>query len=134
MVGGCHYKTIRVSLPSGNVLRTLKGHNSQVLSVCVSPDSKHIESGSTDCTVRIWLLADGSAIRTLKGHTGYVNSVCVSPDGEHIVSGSDDRTVRVWRLADGAAMRTLKVTPSSCTLRALGEYQPRQQAHHQRLG
>ena len=81
---GCHAvaggfnKTILVcSLPSGNALRTLKGHTGDVNSVCVNPDSKHIVSGSDDKTVRIWLLADGSAIRTLKGHTGFVRSPTV---------------------------------------------------------
>ena len=76
-------------------MRTLKGHTSFVLSVCVTPDGLHVVTGSNDKTARVWLLADGSLVRTLEGHTGSVWSVCVTPDGLHVVTGSEDRTARV---------------------------------------
>ena len=80
--------------------RVLKGHASWVSSVTVTPDGKHVVSGSGDKTVRIWSMADGSLVRELKGHTGTVRSVAVSPDGKHVVSGSGDMTVcGRWRTA-----------------------------------
>jgi len=67
-----------------------------VSSVCFSPDSNFIVSGSEDKTVRVWDWKKQREIKQLKGHTGWVNSVCVSPDGNFIVSGSDDKIIRVW--------------------------------------
>eukprot|EP00470_Lotharella_oceanica_P016324 CAMPEP_0170199354 /NCGR_PEP_ID=MMETSP0040_2-20121228/69292_1 /TAXON_ID=641309 /ORGANISM="Lotharella oceanica, Strain CCMP622" /LENGTH=387 /DNA_ID=CAMNT_0010449463 /DNA_START=51 /DNA_END=1216 /DNA_ORIENTATION=+ len=80
------------------LLLTIKGHTGVVTSVGFSPDGKHIVSGSSDQTVRIWSAASGDLEAELKGHTGSVMSVGFSPDGKHIVSGSDDRTVQLWPL------------------------------------
>ena len=77
-------------------------------SVCVTPDSLHVVTGSYDKTARVWRLADGSLVRTLEGHSDPVRSVCVTPDGLHVVTGSNDKTARVWRLADGSLVRTLE--------------------------
>ena len=79
-------------------MRTLKGHTSFVLSVCVTPDGLHVVTGSQDDTARVWLLADGSHMRTLEGHTEFVMSVCVTPDGQRVVTGSMDNTARVCLL------------------------------------
>jgi len=66
-----------------------------VRSVCFSPDSRWLVSGSSDKRVQMWdcrtLLAIGSP---LLGHTGLVCSVCT--DGQKIVSGSGDQTIRIW--------------------------------------
>jgi WD40 repeat protein len=86
----------------------LGGHSMTVMSVCVTPDSLHVVTGSGDETARVWLLADGSLVRTLEGHSDAVSSVCVTPDGLHVVTGSYDKTARVWRLADGSLVRTLE--------------------------
>ncbi|KAJ6598791.1 WD40-repeat-containing domain protein, partial [Mycena sp. CBHHK59/15] len=62
-----------------------------------SPDGKHIVSGSSDQTVRVWDAESGEALGApFEGHTHWVTSVAFSPDGKHIVSGSNDRTIRVW--------------------------------------
>ena len=85
-----------------------EGHTNAVYSVCVTPDGKHVVTGSEDSTARIWLLSDGSHVRTLQGHTGNVRSVCVTADGKHVVTGSDDKTARIWLLSDGSLVRTLQ--------------------------
>jgi WD40 repeat protein len=76
--------------------RVLEGHEGYVRSVAFSPDGKHIVSGSSDCTVRVWNAVTFEHLAQLEGHEGYVRFVAFSPDGKHIVSCSDDRTVRVW--------------------------------------
>ncbi|ODS38177.1 MAG: hypothetical protein A7316_00320 [Candidatus Altiarchaeales archaeon WOR_SM1_86-2] len=77
-----------------------------VYSVFVTPDKKHIVSGSYDGTIKIWDFG-GKEIRTLKGHGDLVWSVSVTLDGKYIVSGSMDKTVKIWDFEKGEEIRTL---------------------------
>eukprot|EP00965_Chrysotila_dentata_P047729 1583338-Pleurochrysis_carterae.AAC.2 len=45
---------------------TLEGHSNALRSVCVTPDGKHVVTGSDDNTARVWRLDDGKHVRTLK--------------------------------------------------------------------
>ncbi len=153
IVTGSADETARVwAMADGALVRTLEGHsaagrvlssrtypsgagmyvcsnNSSVKSVCVSPDSKHLVTGSADGMARVWLMADGALVHTLEGHTGAVRSVCVSPDGARIVTASNDQTARWWRLADGKCLGRTKGANWSerhggevSSARCLGEY------------
>ena len=74
-----------------------------MLSVAYSPDGRHIISGSSDMTIRIWDAETGVAVGSpLQGHTGFVWSVTYSPGGRHIISGSSDKTIRIWDADTGA--------------------------------
>ena len=75
--------------------------------VAVSPDGRHVVTGSDDHTVAVWDLDTGERLRELTGHRGAVTSVAVSPDGRHVVTGSDDHTVAVWDLDTGERLRVL---------------------------
>ena len=83
-----------------------EGHADIVTSASYSSDGKHLASGSSDKTVRIWDLENGTS-RVLEGHTDYVASVSYSPDGRYVASGSSDKTVRIWNLENGTS-RVLK--------------------------
>ena len=91
--------------------QVITGHDGPVWAVAAGalPDGTPvIISGSGDCTVRVWRLADGTPIgEPLRGHDGPVWAVAAGalPDGTAvIISGGDDRTVRVSRLADGTTI------------------------------
>ena len=72
----------------------LDGHTQPVTSVTLSPDGKHIVSGSGDQTIRVWDAETGEVVSQLfKGHTSFVTSIAFSPDGKRIVSGSDNQTI-----------------------------------------
>ena len=110
--------------PGGPLIRTFEGHTSWVHAVALTPDGRHVISGSWDGTLRMWDLQTGESLRTFEGHTDWVNAVAVTPDGARAVSGSSDRTLRVWDLESGQLLRTLKghrdgvnavaVTPDGC--------------------
>ena len=75
---------------------SLEGHKNGVYSVAISPDGKHIVSGSYDKTIQLWSAKTGEMLQPpLEGHRDYMWSVAFSPDGKHIVSGSYDKTIQL---------------------------------------
>ncbi|KAG8792821.1 hypothetical protein FRC12_004764 [Ceratobasidium sp. 428] len=75
---------------------------SPVQSVAVSPNGRHIVSGSTDSTVRVWDAETGGVVLgPLSGHSNSVDCVAFSADGRWIVSGSYDETICIWNAETG---------------------------------
>ncbi|KAG8846669.1 hypothetical protein FRB91_000553 [Serendipita sp. 411] len=73
------------------------GHTSSVNSIAFSPDGRHIVSGSSDRTIRLWDAETGQPLgEPLRGHSRNVSSVSFSADGRRIVSGSVDKLIRLW--------------------------------------
>lgn len=55
---------------------------------------KSFESGSDDCTVRIWDPISGACLRNFAGHTQRVMSLSLTPGGGTIVEAAGDNRVR----------------------------------------
>ncbi|MBI3248830.1 MAG: WD40 repeat domain-containing protein [Deltaproteobacteria bacterium] len=86
----------------------LRGHANWVRSVAFSPDGTTLASGSSDCTIRLWNVAQGQERTVLRGHTLWVRSVAFSPDGTTLASGSGDSTIRLWDVASGRVRNVLQ--------------------------
>ena len=82
---------------TGNVLRTLSGHDQAVLAAAISPDGRLIASGGADQTVRVWNVVTGQSSRVVT-HTSAVKNVVFSDDGRQLTSLGNNE-VKVYDLA-----------------------------------
>jgi len=98
-------------------MNILQGHTDIVHCIVYSPDGKHIASGSSDNTTKIWnATSDGPPIRTLEGHTDWVVTAAYSPDGNYLATGSWDTTIKIWNATEGeSAIRTLRYHTETIT-------------------
>ena len=71
------------------------GHGGPVRAIAVSPDGKHLLSGSFDTAAIVWSLASESAEQVLRFHSDAVNAVVFLKDGRMASAGADVRIV-VW--------------------------------------
>src|SRR5579864_3641154 len=56
-----------IELPSGNMVRSLKGHSYTIYDLAFSADGERLASASHDATVRIWDVKTGESLKTLRG-------------------------------------------------------------------
>lgn len=107
----------------GPPLHPLGVHTGDVDSVAFSPDgstlatgdSKRVDLGVWDSTVRLWRVSDGALLQTWPGQRTdvgscavYRHSIAFSPqDGGLVASGSHDNLVRLWRASDSQLLRAL---------------------------
>ena len=60
----------RLNHISDQARMTLQGHTDEVYGIAISPNGKHIASGSFDKTIKIWNASTGAELMTLRGHNG----------------------------------------------------------------
>ncbi len=118
--------------------RVLRGPQSAVYCVAVSPDGKSVAGGTRGGHVVCWDVDTGRPKWSRHAHedegTGFtqVLSIAFSPDGKTLASGGWDRAARLWDAANGAPKRPLRhgnlvyavaFSPDGKTL-ATGVHQP----------
>lgn len=90
---------------SGELLRTLTGHNAFVTAIAISVDGKHIASGGLDGLTIIWDMSTGDALHQLVSHADAVEELTFSPDGKWLVTAGDDAAMRIWDANTGALLQ-----------------------------
>jgi WD40 repeat protein len=97
----------RKAWESQELLRTLTGNSSPVLSLALSPDAQTIASRHSDNTLKLRNLVSGKVLKTLKLGTSPIKSIAFSSDWKMVATGSEDKTVKLWNLEKGELIRTL---------------------------
>ncbi|XP_041099151.1 WD repeat-containing protein 86-like [Polyodon spathula] len=108
------------SVETGRQLQEFRGHRNCVLALahCSSqdllpePDSEQVRdfliTGSTDCTLKLWVVSDGRCYRTLRGHSGAILCLALDTTNKALFSGSTDCTVRRWDLTKGEQTKVFR--------------------------
>lgn len=96
-----------IDFQSGEIVRSLKGHESVIDGLTFGADSRTLISGSSDDTAIIWDVKTGQILSHLKGHTDAIYAVDISPDGWRAATGADDDTIRLWNIRSGGLIAEL---------------------------
>jgi len=94
-------------LTTGTALKVLRGHDSKVVGVAVSPDGRMIATASWDRTVILWEGESGAQITRFTGHDGPVNAVRFVAGGSQLISAGYDGAIRLWPVGPDAPRATL---------------------------
>ncbi len=106
---GGNDSVIRIwSLPAGELLSELRGHESGVIETLdFSPSGERLVSAGSDGTVRVWDVNASRELFVRREHQPFVSQAFYSPSGHMIASGGEDNMVRLWNPDTGESMGTL---------------------------
>jgi len=100
------YSITEAMRPFGAHVRTLRGHERDIVAVAFSADGSRIATGSTDQTVRIWDPNSGETVRILRGAESTIEDVAWSPDGKWVASS--EGIICVWNAETGELVRKIQ--------------------------
>jgi len=97
---------LRLWLPSGSLLRTIRPNGLALTSVHFDRSGRRVVTGSEDFTARVWDVHTGKPLLVLRGHKNALTSARFSPDDRFVLTSSRDNDARIWNLTTGKS-RTL---------------------------
>ena len=97
------------SVPTGQEIGPLQGHDTWVSGVAFSPDGSTLASSDVLGVVIFWNLQTGEQQRSFEAHTPFtVLGLAFSPDGTTLATASGDETIKLWRTDTGEEIMTLR--------------------------
>lgn len=101
---------------TGNLIRSLRGHNGIVVALAASPDGLRLavlsRGGTDQAELKLWDVAKGEVLLTSQGHgkslRRVISAIAFSSDGQRLASASQDRAVVVWDATTGKVLHTLE--------------------------
>ncbi|KAL3483544.1 WD40-repeat-containing domain protein [Aspergillus germanicus] len=106
-----HFQTLEGH--SKDTRRTLEGHSTCITKLLFASDNRHVVSGPTDGTIKLWDMKTGLEEQTFEGHTNIIQAIAFHPHKEKVVSMSEDGVVKVWDWKTGLEQHTFKPCPDS---------------------
>jgi WD40 repeat protein/transcriptional regulator with XRE-family HTH domain len=99
---------IRVwNIESGHCCKDLKGHESAINDLALSPDKKTFATSSDDGHIKLWDMQTTECVRVFSGHSYWALSLCFSKDSKALASSSKDETIKIWDVITGKCLKTL---------------------------
>lgn len=95
------------SLETGELLKTMTGHNSEILSVIFSPDCGLLVTSSIG-TVKVWSVENGECLRTLDFGPSFISYAAITPDGKYLVIAGENNSITVWSMETGKQLLTME--------------------------
>ncbi|XP_048742286.2 U3 small nucleolar RNA-interacting protein 2-like isoform X2 [Ostrea edulis] len=97
--------------PSLDDITVLRGHQLTVTCIVISPDKRHVFSGSKDCSIIKWDATEGRRLHTIQGgrkgmedthtgHTDHVLCLAMPTDGKFLASGGKNKFILLWNPDD----------------------------------
>lgn len=104
---GRHHREIAAKLiePSSEHITTCRGHQLTLTCLVITPDNKHIFTGSKDSSIIKWNVDTGKKVHTMFGshvksdgigHSSHILCLGVTSDGQYLASGGRDRVIKIW--------------------------------------
>ncbi|MCL4205577.1 MAG: protein kinase [Pirellulaceae bacterium] len=93
---------------SGEQIRELRGHDSEVTAVAISPDAQWLFTGDRNGRCILWDRATGQERRRFSDD-GPIHAAVFLPDGQRLLTANDYRSVRQWQLPDCREIDTLRL-------------------------
>ncbi len=84
--------------PTGNLLKTLRGHQGVPQGLAFSPDGRLLAAADNTGIVTLWDPVEAEPVLELRAGKGAVYAVAFSPDGSRLATAGTDRYVRVWNV------------------------------------
>jgi len=121
-----------IDFKTGKVFRTLRGHNSMVISLCFSSDGRFLATGGLDGKAIVWDVETGKPVQTFTfpDKKEAIYSVDFSADNKMLAAAVWGGYVIIWDLETGSRIRAIvpttewAVTRSSSLLTAFISFQP----------
>ena len=107
VVGGQNNEVVIWDITTGAIVKTMKGHSDDVVTVRYSPNGRYIASGGVDNKFLIWDAITGDLLHTITAHKDYVRDVAFSPDSKMVATASWDGTAKVWQTLTGDLVTTI---------------------------
>lgn len=104
MLTSCDNHTVYLwDVAKAEELKRFTGHTNFVYCAAFSPDGRHIASGSTDRTVRVYDMGTGNTVKTFECANNVFN-VAFTSDGKYVLS-SGDNVIHMWDILTGKEHR-----------------------------
>jgi len=98
-------------IEDGKIIRKLKGHESSVFYVAITPDGDKIVSVSDDNTIKVWDIKSERVLQEIKVYDyktedDFIAYAILSPDGNNISVPTDD-FLKIWDITTGVLIQDL---------------------------